>query len=73
MGDTATAEVEGPRMNERPPPYGKMIQLSYQNGLYIVKAPKCTLVMTKAELIQALRRGKWWKRQDTRQAWEVTQ
>jgi hypothetical protein len=50
-----------------------MIQLSYQDGLYIVKALKCTLVMTKAELIQALRRGKWWKRQDTRQAWEVTQ
>jgi hypothetical protein len=39
-----------------------MIELNVQDGLYIVKLPKIVLILTREEFIQALRRGKWWKR-----------
>jgi hypothetical protein len=48
-----------------------VIEIQAQDGWYIVHTPKSLLVMTKAEFIQALRRGKWWKRRqalDQRQA-----
>lgn len=45
-----------------------MIDIQLIDGWYVVRASKCTLVMTKSEFIQALRRGKWWKRQQSFQA-----
>ena len=39
-----------------------MIGVEVKGGLYIVTAPKCVLVLTRAEFIWALRRGKWWTR-----------
>jgi hypothetical protein len=39
-----------------------VIELEVKDGLYIIKGPKYVLVMTKAEFIQSLRRGKWWNR-----------
>jgi hypothetical protein len=39
-----------------------MIKVDVQGEYYLVALPKVTLVMTKAEFITALRRGKWWKR-----------
>jgi hypothetical protein len=41
-----------------------MIGVEVHDGLYIVTITKCTLVLTKAEFIQALRRGKWWRRRE---------
>jgi hypothetical protein len=46
-----------------------MITIEVRNGLYLVRLPKqCVLVLTKAEFIQALRRGKWWRRRRALQA-----
>jgi hypothetical protein len=45
-----------------------MITIRLIDGLYHVQGPKCLLVLTKAELIRALRRGKWWKRRQALQA-----
>lgn len=45
-----------------------MIEVTVRNGLYIVTLAKAVLVLTKAEFVQALRRGKWWKRRHTLQA-----
>jgi hypothetical protein len=33
-----------------------------KDGFYHVAIDKAVLVLTKAELLRALRRGKWWKR-----------
>jgi hypothetical protein len=43
-----------------------MIEVTVRDGLYIVRLPTAVLVLTKAEVIHALRRGTWWPR---RQAW----
>jgi hypothetical protein len=45
-----------------------MIEITVKDGWYVVTLPKTILVLTKKEFIQALRRGKWWKRHYTRQA-----
>jgi hypothetical protein len=45
-----------------------MIGVEIREGLYILTLPKCILVLTKAEFIQALRRGKWWRRREALQA-----
>ena len=42
-----------------------MIDVTVRNGLYIVTLPKAVLVLTKAKCIQALRRGKWWRRRQS--------
>jgi hypothetical protein len=39
-----------------------MIRVQINGEHYVVTLPKMTLVLTKAEFITALRRGKWWKR-----------
>ena len=39
-----------------------MIEVTVQDGYYLVAMPKAILVLTKPEFIQALRRGKWWRR-----------
>jgi hypothetical protein len=39
-----------------------MIRVDLEGEHYVVTLPKMTLVLTKAEFITALRRGKWWKR-----------
>jgi hypothetical protein len=45
-----------------------MITIRLVDGLYHVQGPKCLLVLTKAELIRSLRRGRWWKRRQALQA-----
>jgi hypothetical protein len=45
-----------------------MIDIKLVEGLYIVRVDKAILVMTKLEFIQALRRGRWWKRRQQFQA-----
>jgi hypothetical protein len=46
-----------------------MIDLKLIDGRYILDVGKgCVLVLTKAELIQGLRRGKWFKRAQARAA-----
>jgi hypothetical protein len=34
-----------------------MIEVTVRDGFYVVSLPKCILVLTKREFIQALRRG----------------
>jgi hypothetical protein len=46
-----------------------VIDLKLIDGRYILTLDKgCLLVLTKAELIQGLRRGKWFKRAQARAA-----
>jgi hypothetical protein len=45
-----------------------MIGLEVRDGFYIITLPKSILALTKAEFIQALRRGKWWRRREALQA-----
>jgi hypothetical protein len=45
-----------------------MIGIEVKDGLYLITLPKGLVVLTKAEFIQALRRGKWWRRRETLQA-----
>jgi hypothetical protein len=45
-----------------------MVAMEVRDGWYIVTLPKCVLVLTREEFIQALRRGKWWRRREVRQA-----
>jgi hypothetical protein len=35
-----------------------MIELQVKDGYYIIKGPKCTLVLTRAQFIEALKCGK---------------
>ena len=39
-----------------------MIEVTVQDGYYLVTLPKAILVLTRGEFIQALRRGKWFRR-----------
>jgi hypothetical protein len=41
------------------------MELKVENGLYIVTIDKAILVLSKDEFLQALRKGKWWKRHQT--------
>jgi hypothetical protein len=45
-----------------------MIKTKVRDGFSIVRAPKCALVLTRHEFIQALRRGTWCKRRQALQA-----
>jgi hypothetical protein len=45
-----------------------VIGLTVKDGFYIVTLLKTTLVLTKAEFIQALRRRKWWHRREALKA-----
>jgi hypothetical protein len=45
-----------------------MITIEIRDGRYVITLPKCVLVLTKAEFIQGLRRGKWWRRREAMQA-----
>jgi hypothetical protein len=45
-----------------------MIEVTVRDGFYLVTLPKCVLVLTKAEFIRALARGKWWKRRQAMRA-----
>jgi hypothetical protein len=40
-----------------------MIDIKLVDGRYLITLPKLTLVLTKAQFIEALRRGKAYKRQ----------
>ena len=39
-----------------------MIDIKVKDGLYIITAPKTTLVLTREQFIAALKRGKAWLR-----------
>jgi hypothetical protein len=45
-----------------------MITIEFRQGWYVVTLPKCVLVLSRDELIQALRRGKWWRRREALRA-----
>jgi hypothetical protein len=45
-----------------------VIGVEVKDGRYVVTLPKYSLVLTKAEFIQALRRGKWWRRRQRPEA-----
>ena len=32
------------------------------DGWYVIQASKCTLVLTRQQFIESLKRGRWWKR-----------
>jgi hypothetical protein len=42
--------------------------VQYQDGLWIIAIPKGLVVLTDAELIHALRRGKWYQRRQAKHA-----
>jgi hypothetical protein len=39
-----------------------MIGVEVKDGLYIISLPKCVVVMSKAQFLEALKKGKWWRR-----------
>jgi hypothetical protein len=39
-----------------------VIEIELKDGVYLVRGPKCLLVLTKAQFIAALQAGKRWKR-----------
>jgi hypothetical protein len=41
---------------------GMAMDLKVVDGWYIVELPKAVLVLTKAQFVEGLRRGKWWRR-----------
>jgi hypothetical protein len=41
-----------------------MIDVKFHYGWYVVTLPKCVLVLSRDDFIQALRRGKWWRRRE---------
>jgi hypothetical protein len=45
-----------------------MISVEFHHGWYVVTLPKCVLVLSRAEVIQGLRRGKWWRRREALRA-----
>lgn len=45
-----------------------MIDVQVHDGRYVITLPKTVLVLTRAEFIQALRRGKWWRRREALKA-----
>ena len=45
-----------------------MIDIKVIDGLYVITAAKCTLVMQKADFVKALRQGKFWKRRQALRA-----
>jgi hypothetical protein len=45
-----------------------MITIELHQGWYVVTLPKCVLVLSKDEFIQALRRGKRWRRREALRA-----
>jgi hypothetical protein len=45
-----------------------MIEIECRDGWWIIKAPKMRLVLTKAQFIEALRRGRQYRRREQQQA-----
>jgi hypothetical protein len=45
-----------------------MIDVQVRDDRYVITLPKTVLVLTKAEFIRALRRGKWWRRREALKA-----
>ena len=45
-----------------------MIDIRIHDGRYVITLPNSVLVLTKAEFIQVLRRGQWWRRREALQA-----
>jgi hypothetical protein len=43
------------------------MSVQLKDGFYHVAIDKAVLLLTKAELLRALRRGKWWKRRQAMQ------
>jgi hypothetical protein len=44
------------------------MEIVFQGGEVIVSLPKCVLVMSREQFIEALKRGKAYRRQQARQA-----
>lgn len=44
-----------------------MVPIEMHNGWVLIHAPKALLVLSRAEFIQALRRGKQWRRRQALQ------
>ena len=44
------------------------MEISVEGGQVVIKVPKCLIILTKAEFIQALKRGKAFRRQQAMQA-----
>jgi hypothetical protein len=42
--------------------------VQYQDGFWLIKIPKGLLVFTEAQLLDGLRRGKWYQRRQAKQA-----
>jgi hypothetical protein len=45
-----------------------MTEIDMKDGFYIIRAPKCVLVLTSAQFIEALKPGKAWRREEAWQA-----
>jgi hypothetical protein len=50
-----------------------MIDVQIRDGRDLITWPKRVLVLTKADFVQALRRGTWWRRCDALTAWRGRQ
>jgi hypothetical protein len=48
------------------------MDLKVIDGWYVLAIDKAVLVLTKAELLRGLRRGKWWRRRQALQPRHVT-
>jgi len=44
------------------------MDITFQDGQVLIDAPKCLIVLTKAQFIEALKRGKAYRRAQQRQA-----
>jgi hypothetical protein len=44
-----------------------VIEIQVQDGWYVVKLPKCTLMLTREQFIDALKGGKEWRRRQALQ------
>lgn len=44
------------------------MEIAFEDGQVIIPLPKAVLVLTRAQFIEALRRGKAWRRREATQA-----
>jgi hypothetical protein len=50
---------------------GMATEIECVDGWWVIRMPKYVLVLSREQFVDALRRGKWWKRRQARQAYEA--
>ena len=49
----------------------RVADIEVKDGWWVVTCSKCILVLTRDQVADALRRGKWWRRRQARAAQET--